>query len=344
MIDPQLFLNPSKAFIHEIKNSIESEQDYHDSIPVSQTDLKKLARGPRYFREAKLKREEEEEPYVDMNKYLKMGTMVEQKLLEPERFEENFIEQAEMETPSSPNQKEFVKLILSGEYGMVEAHNKAYANSNPSKASKLYESLEKYINFQSESQGKGVYSQDEKETLLRVTGDIMSHNKASRLLLEDSVYENTWTQLPLFAEINNVFVKGLIDRLVQINEDHFYLIDLKTTSKPLSNFGYHFLRRKYYIQLAMYTRLFTYHMRETYDINAKVKQIVIASHTQEPYDTVVRAVPFDLISKGADAIEDLTDRLKWHINEEKWDRRKDYYDTNLHTLEYDSDNIPEMNL
>lgn len=343
MIDPNRFLHPTPTRVREERKSIGNEQEYHDHFAVSQSDLKKLEKSPRLFREEKLKREEEEDPYVDMSKYIKMGTMIEQNLLEPDRFEENFIEQSEMETPSSPNQKEFVDLILTGEYGMVEAHNKAYANSNPSKAAALYEDLEEYIEFQNESTGKGVYDQEERETMLKVTGDIMSHNKASDLLIGDAIWDNTWTQLPLMGIIEDVMCKGLADRIVQ-DGSKFYVIDLKTTSKSLYNFGYHFNRRKYYLQFSMYCALLLYHAKKEWDKDINVTAVVVASHTKEPYDTLVRTIPEFLLHQGNDELRMLLRRLKWHADSQKWDRRRDYYEDHIPELHFNKADIPGIQL
>lgn len=339
MIDTQKLLNPSRERIKEELVSVDTEADYHSHYAVGRTDLGYLEDSTRKFREEKLKYEEEEDPYQDLNYHIKMGTMVEQKLLEPDRFEENFIEQTEMNTPSSPNQKEFVNLILTGEFGMVEAHNRAYANSNPSKASKLYEELEDYIEFQSEAANKGVYNQEEKETLIKAVGDIMSHRKASKLLLEDSRWEQCWNQLAVMAGLEDIFCKGLIDRLTVGEDGKFRLIDLKVTSKSLGNFGYHFVRRGYHRQFAMYLRILTQYARMEWNRDITVTPILVATSKEEPYDTIVREVPYSLVKQGGDEIDMLLHRLKWHIKTDNWDRRRDYYEDGIPELYYDERDI-----
>lgn len=342
MIDTQRLLNPSPKFIEEELLRVENERDYHAHPAISNSDLKLLEKSPRVFYKEKLIAEPEENPYQDIGYHMKMGTMVEQKLMEPKRFEENFIEQKDMNTPSSPNQKEFVELVLSEEYGIVEAHEKAYANSNPSKASALYEKLEDYIDFTRESKNKGTYDQDEKETLIRVCGDIMSHKDASRLLMQDAVWEASWTQLPLMAEINKVFCKGLLDRVV-IDGDRALLIDLKVTSKPLNNFGYHFLRRRYYRQFAHYARLLTPFLRDKMD-KAEIGCVMVAAHKEEPYGTMVKKIPTGILRHGEKELDVLLRRLRWHIEADQWERPKSYYQDTISELEFNNSDIPELRL
>lgn len=347
MINPITLLNPSKSLVGETLGQIETERDYHNSKAVGNSDLKLLERSPRHFVENKLKRVEEENPYEDLSKHMKMGTMVEQSILEPDRFEQNFIEQEEMETPSSPNQDKFVELILTGDYGMVEAHEASYANSNASKAADLYEKLKDYINFTRESQNKGTYDQDEKETLLRVCGDIMAHDRASDLLLNDSKWDKAFSQLPMVASIEDVLCKGLADRvIVDTSEERITLIDLKVTSKNLNDFGYWCVRRKYHWQLAHYSRLLVIKgVREWGMTSPSVVPIIITSRKEEPYGTTIRKVPSNLMLKAAGDLNILLNRFRWHAENEKWDRPKSYYthqEGEYKEIQYDEADVPNV--
>lgn len=338
MIDTEKLTYPTPTRIKEELGTIETEDDYHNHYAVSQSDLKLLEKNPRLFVEHKLKYERDENPYKDLNRHMKMGTMVEQSLLEPDRFEENFIEQSEMNTPSSPNQKEFVNLILSGEHDLYSAYRESYANFSESKAESLYDDLEDYIEFATKSETKGVYDQDEKETLLKVTGDILSHEKADQLLMNDTYADQSWNQLAVMGQIEDIICKGLIDRLV-MKDGKFFLIDLKVTSKPLFSFGYWFVRRGYHRQFGMYTRLLHQYIKTEWDKDATIVPILIAASKEEPYDTIVREVPYDLMRQGGDEIDILLRRLGWHIESDNWDRRKDYYDQGIPDLQYNSSDI-----
>lgn len=340
MIDPHKLLNPTPGFVQDHRDDVDNEQDYHDNPAVGNSDLKLLEKAPRLFVEQKLKDNEEEEE--EMNRHIKMGTMVEQKLLQPNKFDETFIKREEMNTPSSPNQKEFVQLILGGE-SMDVAHDQAYVNSTHEKAKKLYNKLSDYIEFQYESEEKTVFDQDEQETMLKCINDLMSHDKATKFLVSDD-WEETWTQLPMFAEMNNVFVKGLADRVV-FDGNKAYLIDLKITSKSLNNFGYWFLRRKYYRQFAHYARLLVNFMqRELGETNPIVSPIMVVGKKSEPYGTIVRKIPEDVLHSGMKEMDMLMKRLKWHITEDKWQRRKGYYQDGIQSLDFDNANMPDFRL
>jgi hypothetical protein len=87
-----------------------------------------------------------------------------------------------------------------------------------------------------------------------------------------------------------------------------------------------------------------YHAKKVWNKEIKVVPIVVASHTQEPYDTIVRTVPNKLISQGNREIKVLLRRLKWHIEADKWDRRKDYYDEDYSDLHFSDSDIPGLQI
>lgn len=287
------------------------ERWYHDHVAISNSDLNRLLDHPRTFYKEKILGDKRE---LDST-YIRLGNMIEAQLLEPSVFDERYILIPEsVKEPTSAKQKDFCADVISG-LSPAEAFEYNYSTKRKSEekiqkdASRKYESLKDYIELQKEVEesGKTPYSSSEQETMLRASSDALGHQRVRQLL-----DMNPDIQVPVFFPMMSgpdlFFMRGLLDMVIE-TENVIISIDLKTTSKRLSNFGYHYINRGYHRQQAMYRAGVQYE----YGTGKPIISKVIVVSTKEPYGTMVRTVPNYIIDHGLSELKNLLARLSLHM-------------------------------
>jgi len=352
MINPRSLKAFLMSDITDAYLQVDTEEEYHNYNAVGNSDLKKLEDHPKIFVDEVLKRDEEEDSYEDLNSYYKIGTMFEQRLLQLSRFNENFIQEPrDMKTPSSPNQKQFVESMLDG-ITAVEAYCEAYSTRNKSeeqimsKSSDLYDSLKTYIDFKMQADGKGQYTADEAEVLNSMISSCIGHEKIHSLISSDNVdgsindYER-WVQLPVFGSYDGIMIKGLVDLVVYDKPSKTLMnIDIKTTSKNPKDFPYFYHRFKYHRQQGHYRRMLKPWADKIKGLDVdKIDTYCIVVRTKPPYDARLWKIHPNLLHQGTVEVNTLLNTLKWHIEEDKWEHRKSYYDHGVSTIELDENGL-----
>lgn len=298
------------------KDLPEREDQYFNFVGVSNSDMKNLAQHPKTFLEEKILEVDQEEM---SSQYIKMGNLIETKLLCPAIFDDVFVQEpAEMKSPSSAKQKEFCQLVIEGD-SPEEAFRQTYSTKRKSdekieeKAEEKYENLQDFIDLEKEIEKseKTPYSSDE---MMRVNNAILeAWDKENITNLLNPVDGDLKVQLPLCGTLedvagHSVLVKGLADFII-VEEDRIISVDLKTTSKPLSSFAYDYHKRRYYRQQGLY-----YHMlRQEFQRPVETKAFVM--RTKEPFGSRVYDVPSSLIEAGIKEARALAKRLVLHLTE-----------------------------
>jgi len=298
-------------------NPLRREEQYHDFIGVSNTDLGNLDKHPLYFYKDKILGEEDEEESLP-TAYL-LGNMIECQLLFPHRFEDQFIrEPEEMKSPSSPNQKEFCQHVINGD-SPEEAFRKCYSTKRKSdekiaeKASEKYESLRQYISFtqEVENSGKDPYTAEQKETVNAAVLDVKTSSGYQWLESQDGT---DLVQYPLVGLMDvgpkSVLTKGLADWLI-VGDRQVISIDLKTTSKPLGDFGYSYHKYRYYRQQGYYREM----LRQQFP-DKNIQTYCLATKTREPFGTRLFQVSKSLLDSGIEEARSLLERLVLHLDGE----------------------------
>lgn len=347
-INPRAFLANNAGQIPDGRDM--TEEDYHRHPAISNSDLGLLAKHPKVFMEKKAGAVEEGEP----PQHFKMGTMIEQQLLQPSRFRENFLHVPSdvYEPRSGTKMGDFAEALIDEDTSPLEAYEEAGykmyddESTNEKKALKKAQKVEEWIEIQRELRegNKRSFDSDERATLLKVSADLSNHDRASKLLLQDQKWEKAWSQLPVFGHRKGILIKGLVDRVVYDGE-HLFSIDLKTSSKSLNSFDYWYCQYRYYRQQAMYQILLRKWMeKHSEDQVPGITTIVVAVSTREPYDTRVFRVPESILDRGREEINELLDLLSWHIGEDKWERPKSYFEDGDPVLEYEESNINPLKI
>jgi hypothetical protein len=295
----------------------EREDQYFDFHAVSNSDLKLLSKHPQYFLEEKILEVEQEE---EDKSHFKLGNMIETKLLCPGVFSDLFVQEPpEMKSPSSGKQKDFCQLVIGG-HTPEEAFRETYSTKRKSdekiaeKAQSKHENLQDFINLQREVEesGKTPYSPDDMMTTDQAIMSARKHDQIPDLLSPTD--GEIKVQHPLAGQLENLageslMMKGLADWIV-VKDDKIISVDLKTTSKPLNSFPYHYHKYHYYRQQGLYYSL----LRDEYSRPVETKCVVL--RTREPFGARVYDIPSDLIRTGIREIRALAKRLVVHLSED----------------------------
>lgn len=330
-------------------DEISTEEEYHSHPFISNSNLKTLEQNPRTFYREKILGQGDDE----QTSYMKLGSMVDCLLLEPHEFDNRYVQEPEgMNRPRSKKEKQFCEAALNGQT-TTEAYRDIYSTNGKSeatisrKAEKKEEKFESYFEFKRTVNTEGLtpYSSEEHSQAMKVFYDIQQHRKARAILNppKNKVVERV-PQMVLTYVLNGVFCRSMLD-LVIVTDNEIISIDLKTTSKPLSNFEYWYSRRRYYRQQGLYRHALRREFEGTEHEGLPILTYVVASHTQEPYGTIVRRIDDALLDRGFQEIETLLEHLKFHVRENVWSYRPDYYKQDrIPKLDLNESNLLPLNL
>jgi hypothetical protein len=216
-----------------------SQKDYFEYNALSNSDLKLMREDPlllKLSKEGKLHR-----PVSDA---MILGSAYDDFVLSPHLFEKNWEVVKDGETPTTDNQKEFVRLILAG-LEPCEAMAASYKKPTMS-GTEMYEMFKGFISM---SAGGGKISQTMMNTIEAMFHNLQKHDEAMRLIAE-SRHQVCFTGI---HEETGVEVKGMLDML---SLDGTVETDLKSTSEKWDRVHLNwFKNRGYDTQRAMYTGL-----------------------------------------------------------------------------------------
>ena len=327
----------SEETIYMLSNTPEFEDEafeptYRQHPAIANSDLKYL-HSPKLFQLNKQQQLEEES-----NPAFYFGTFIDDYLLS-EDFNEKYILDEGIESPSSPNQKKFLDLIMTHEGDLNTAdiasyYGECYAKPNEDKALELYNSLQPYILFSEKSKGKTVYSEDDLDKAKNIVHNIQNHELLNDWIFEDKVKDQArFSHLQIVdKEFWGVKWKGELDRvIVDFNTKEIYNLDLKSTSKPISNFHYSYRNYRYYRQQALYRKLLLAHLVDANIIEDAsewlVKTRVMIVQSVFPYEVGAAFIPNNVLVKGEQELEECAELIKYY-DKNGWDRTKSYRENN----------------
>jgi hypothetical protein len=253
------------------------EGDYQDFPALSNSLLKALRKSGLHF----LKMREYGYP-DDKKPHHLTGQLVDSYLLSPKTFDQEYILQS-WQTPGSPQQHGFVDALLAGE-DVEEAYSGNYKKklkpeTLTNEANALRDSLHGYIQYMKHSAHKQTYTEKDKEYLQDVIKAVSRHPLASKMLLEESPKLLKQTHVQLTAEIFGEAFKGELD-LAIASPSYYWSVDVKTTSKPISEFVYQYTRYGYDKQQFIYYKL----LRAKAPENLPIRTAVIVVTTKSPIE------------------------------------------------------------
>jgi len=275
---------------------------------------------------------EESKPYFDF------GTALHMYILEPERFKVDVLIH-DYKGPKSKQQIDFCKAYAKLKKATPKKKKDIFlsiykpTDKWEEKVNALVKEFKDYIKYLKERQNKLVISTEIFKQIQSISLELKRHKMASKLLSEPSIVEDkvAFNELQILWDYKGTRCKSMLDRVI-VDKDNkiVYIIDLKTTSS-MKEFKKSFEKFRYDRQLAFYGMALSGELPEIagvpHDdlIAYKVVGVIIAV---DKFTLEVKTfkIPEQTIDEALSEVNDLLERAKWHIDNNKFDYSKDYYE------------------
>jgi len=322
----------------EILNNVK-ESEYHLLPEISNTSLGHFLISPAKYHAVKY----DGAPGLDSSGF-KMGSALDVYFLTPDEFDERYVVLPVLASePGSPQQNEFVRLMLEG-YDHVNAYkqcgyklDKKTEAAIIKSASDLYDELKDYILFYSSVNGREMITNDQFNDLALMRQSIMRHPRG--VDFEDvpngkTIFNQAMIKWSRFVKIdgeNVEFVlRGMIDRLMIFPDQKKVIIyDLKTTSKTKSGFKYYIPIYRYDWQAAMYVDAVRSLIADAFEGSAydwDVEFRLMAVQSQGLYEAFCIDIPMAAISDIYPEIDKTLELIHWHEMNDIWHITKEAFD------------------
>jgi hypothetical protein len=309
------------------------EAEYRAHRAISNSDLGLLAVSPKAFYQARYEGVQSEGTKSQL-----VGSLIDCKILTPELFEERYIMMPEEAKAPSSNQMRFFCEQLKEGVPCSEAYAKSYAVKSKKQdeidrlATGLELEMRPWMEFMANVGERTVYTISDSQVMHGAVQAIMGNDRARMLLMEHSKPQ-LWakSQVTIFFSWMQVDAKAMLDRIVIDTERKIiYLIDLKTTSKPLHRFYQEVEYWNYDRQQAFYSLALQSFLVSRLGID-KVNEynlvnVIVAVETTGLQECRVYAIPDPMVQRGLAKAIELMERYKYHVDSGKWDHTKEYYE------------------
>lgn len=180
-----------------------------------------------------------------------------------------------------------------------------------------------YLEFLYKAEDKIVLDTQTKEIVENSIAGIHRNTFANELLFKEGedFGDVTYNELPIYFKEQGLDCKALLDRVrISPSNKTVQLIDLKTTSKPVSLFQESFRKYRYYRQMAFYKKALTHKLSELYpDIdNWLIEVYIVCVETYGVHECLVYKVQDAWITEGQGEWKNLL-RLINNAKDNNWD-------------------------
>ena len=305
---------------------------------VSNSGLGALSISPRVYRNYK-DRVEQATP-----SYFNLGSATHCKVLEPAEFDLRYV--VSKHQPPGGMYADFINVLYRTRKGknekdwMANAHAEAGFKLKLATVQAKFEKdtlMQNYYNELIDNENRIVLTESDELAIEACVKGIRGHEKASQLLygyvLSDcrNELEVLW-QHPAhpWFKMKSIFDRVIIDEITKT----IILVDLKTTSKPVSSFKYSYLKYDYHRQMALYEMGLKWYLENEFTSANGSKPVVedwkfevyiVATQTNGYGDTAVYTPCEEDLELGLKQADQLLDRMAWHFDNDKWDQPVEYY-------------------
>ena len=307
---------------------------YKEEFNFSYSSLNRLLFSPKLFYKDYILKERE----TKMEKHLIEGRLIHLLLLEPNRFNEEFV-MSPLKMPTDSVKKVLKnvssKIVNLNNYKLKDLDDqilKALKEEN------LYQSfkedqkrLDKIITEESEeyfkfllTTGKTIIDADTFARCMDRVVIIRANDEVTKLLMQEGTdwdldHIQVYNEKKLECKLNNFKfgLKGIIDKYIIDDEAKtITIVDLKTTAKPLENFAETVDFYNYWLQAAIYSLL----VMKNVDENQQDYKIIFKFVVIDKYDQVyVFPVSEETQIKWINSLREALTEANYHYSERKYD-------------------------
>tara|TARA_Y100000310_G_C20665413_1_gene807213 strand:+ start:829 stop:1800 length:972 start_codon:yes stop_codon:yes gene_type:complete len=304
---------------------------YEDVDAINNSSLGYFKKSPHHFHKY-ITKQLSLESNAD---YFKIGTAVHCALLEEGKFEEDYIlgESPRVDGIVGKFIDKLIDILNNNDFQYTHIDNLderylklAYSDLGTTwkyetVVSKFKESKNyNYFDFVMMNLNKIVLSPLEWEIVFSCVRSVRENKHANTLLSSDYAK----TEMEIYWTKYNLDLKSKLDLVIYDDfQKVLYVVDVKTTSKPLAQFinSYEFF--DYYRQMAFYIDAAINY--RPYSIDWKIQPYFIVVETKDFHQCKVFDVDPADIEKGRSEYTDMLLKIAWHTKEDKWKYDKEYY-------------------
>jgi hypothetical protein len=317
-----------------MQDKIKEDLFYKEEFKFSYSSLNRLLFSPKLFYKDYILKERE----TKMEKHLIEGRLIHLLLLEPNRFNEEFV-MSPLKMPTDSVKKVLrnvsSKIVNLNNYKLKDLDDqilKALKEEN------LYQSfkedqkrLDKIITEESEeyfkfllTTGKTIIDADTFARCMDRVVIIRANDEVTKLLMQEGTdwdldHIQVYNEKKLECKLNNFKfgLKGIIDKYIIDDEAKtITIVDLKTTAKPLENFAETVDFYNYWLQAAIYSLL----VMKNVDENQQDYKIIFKFVVIDKYDQVyVFPVSEETQIKWINSLREALTEANYHYSERKYD-------------------------
>jgi len=318
---------------------------YKGEFSFSYSSLNRLLFSPKLFYKDYILKERE----TKMDKHLIEGRLIHLLLLEPDRFDEEFVM-----TPLKMPSDSVKKVLRNVSSKIVDPNNYVKLKDldvqilEALKEENLYQSfkedskrLDKIVTEESkeyfkflQTTGKTIIDADTFARCMDRVVIIRANDDATKLLMQEGTdwdldHIQVYNEKKLECKLNDYKfgLKGIIDKYIIDDESKtITIVDLKTTAKPLENFAETVDFYNYWLQAAIYSLL----VMKNVDENQQDYKIIFKFVVIDKYDQVyVFPVTEETQLKWISSLREALQRANYHYSERKYDLPYDFANSNV---------------
>jgi len=328
-----------------MQDKIKEDLFYKGEFNFSYSSLNKLLFSPKLFYKDYILKERE----TKMEKHLIEGRLIHLLLLEPDRFNEEFVmSPLKMPTDSVKKILRIVSSRIVDPNSYMKLKDLDDQILEALKEENLYQSfkedqkrLDKIITEESEAYfkflqttGKTIIDAD---TLARCVDRVViikANNEVNNLLMEEGTdwdldHIQVYNEKKLECKLNDYKfgLKGIVDKYIIDDEAKtITIVDLKTTAKPLDDFAETVDFYNYWLQAAVYSLL----VMKNIDENQRDYKIIFKFVVIDKYDQVyVFPVSEETLIRWMTLLREALKEANYHYSERKYDLPYDFANGNV---------------
>ena len=312
-----------------------NNNEYQSIKAISHSSIGWFEVSPKFFK-AMLDKEIEQKP----KKYFDFGDAFHCAVLQPSVFQNNYVVINGV-VPSHEYHKAFCELMIK-EKSPESAYSKIYKVDNKKQedikkeADKLYKTYSEYIDFLRNNQDKTFVDKESYVNIEMMKNSIAAHKFAGNLMFGDIELRTNYPDVEIYNELAIEFVwpktaskcKSKIDKLI-VNPiaKKVIIIDLKSTGKPIRNFGKSAKHYNYVRQLAFYTTAVVEYLKECgIDFSDwSIEWYIVATEGFGLYETRVYELNSEQVFESVKECSEIVGQITGHYELGEWDYPLGYY-------------------